>query len=276
MRKPLNKSSQVETNPTTKAWVAPEIMNWDWFSTGGSFLDEEERKKGYSIWEHAQELLEANKSKHYRIDSIVSIKRCVQQRIDLLNKAYHFKIIPGNLRSVSALDVMEKYGVIRPTMIRKMAELRNAIEHKYDDPPDTDRCSELLDFAWYFLRSTDSLLRLKKDGFEVYFPENNQYWAGIKFEDDSKWGIAIDGWFKSEHISLTKQPRWIEIDVIDIETGKEFYERKITEISRSKKGKYSFSIKPTKRKFSDISIEGKVCAPSMEAEAIYQRYFAIG
>jgi uncharacterized protein YutE (UPF0331/DUF86 family) len=260
--------------PPGTIWLTPDILNWDWVNSGVSILNEEERKKEYSIWEHAGELISSNHSKHFRVDSIISMKRCVQHRIDLLNSTYKFSRIPGNKRSDSVIDLLDKYGIIKPVMIRKIAELRNAIEHKYDDPPEVERCKELLDFTWYFLKSTDSLIRIKKDGFEIYYPDDEKYWLGLEFENDSIWEIQIHGWLQSKWISMTEKSGWIQVDADKFETGKEFYERR--KVVKPKKKSNKFFIAPAKRKFADISISGKLLGPSLPIEAVYNRYFSFG
>jgi hypothetical protein len=118
----------------------------------------------YSYFRHSEKLLSGAPEKHSLIDVVSNLKRAVDYRITHISATYKLKKIPTYTAKKTIWDILAEMEVIKPVMLAKLLEIRNAVEHKFSDPPTQTRCIELAEFVWYFLRSTDSLAKQVSDG----------------------------------------------------------------------------------------------------------------
>lgn len=90
------------------------------------------------------------------------------------------------------LEKFQHYGLIRPTLIKELIGVRNEIEHEDVLPPNIESCNRYLDYVWYFIKSTDSLLYMQINDIVFTQPdENGQLKFTVKFE--SGWRILVRG-----------------------------------------------------------------------------------
>jgi hypothetical protein len=88
---------------------------------------------------------------------VIQLNRAVDFRDKLLDSKYHFKSIPGGLRT-NKHAIMAELGLMKPYMKTRLDEIRNMVEHRDEAAPvSVQTCRELSDFVWYYLRWTDSL-----------------------------------------------------------------------------------------------------------------------
>jgi len=67
-------------------------------------------------------------------------------------------------------------------MLQKLIDIRNPVEHEDVAPPDHEACKVFAEFTWYFLKSTDRMLREVTSSF-VLNP------AG---DDEKYYGLALN------------------------------------------------------------------------------------
>jgi len=120
--------------------------------------------RGYEIWRHAKKKIIEAPSDLDRIDCISSLKRAVNHRIKSITDAYAFSELPSVHGRKKTLEKLQEYGLVRPAIIQDLFDVRNIIEHNDADPPDLKKCEHYVDIVWYFLKSTDDILRYIKDG----------------------------------------------------------------------------------------------------------------
>jgi hypothetical protein len=94
--------------------------------------------------------------------------------------------------------------------------LRNSIEHQFAKAPTKKRCQELLDFVWYFLRSTDNLLLSPMSGYYIEQVLDDIYLSiSVSLGPDDNWSdIFIGGHFPCCIFSLSAEPNWLHLQVI--------------------------------------------------------------
>lgn len=186
-------------------WVDNEVFNWSPLSQGGSLPDRGPRLRAYELWEHAESLISGSTTELHLADAISTLKRCLNQRLKLIEQMYNLKKIVPNYSPKGYLEILEAFSLVRPLMLKKLMSIRNAIEHKDSKPPSKGRCLELLDLIWYFLKSTDSILRRQPDSLEYSLNDTNGheplYGYTLDFDLHHKKPLRIWGWFPHEMIS---------------------------------------------------------------------------
>jgi len=170
--------------------------------------------RAYEIWEHADQLLQQTCNEFHLIDTITTLKRAVDNRLRLLDKLYKFKRIPIKGKSPDLLQIMHYLDIVRPIMIEKLIQIRNAVEHKNASPPDHENCKVFSEFVWYFLRSTDNLVREIVVTFKLYPAESDLsvYSVECGMGIEHGWNPTIGGWVPSQLISDETKDFWIRIN----------------------------------------------------------------
>src|SRR5215213_5775128 len=172
-------------------WLSSEILNWR-ISLGT--LEEHNRKFGtrsYEIWSHAEQLL-SQPSNEFRISGISTLWRAIDHRLRLVERIYSLKNIPVKDKPTDYLNLLEFLGIVRPLMLQKLKEIRNAVEHEDASPPDAESCQIFLEFTWYFLRSTDGMTQrlithLMLESADSLSGEDSDYWLGIDNGPGRNW-----------------------------------------------------------------------------------------
>lgn len=106
---------------------------------------------------HADHRIRTHLTEWDRVDAILALKRAMQMRIDHLDSIYGFKQYP-EFKQLGPLGLLEHWGVIRQRMLRRMRQLRNAVEHEGAEPPGLEECEDYAEVVWWFLRGTSPLL----------------------------------------------------------------------------------------------------------------------
>jgi hypothetical protein len=158
-----------------RMWLSPEWRRWGYDSTSSMPLDRTSLERSYEIWSHARDRLTAKSTEFDRVDAITTLKRVVTQRIRALKTIYGFREMVVGEKLKTDLDVLSHLGIVRPLMLRQLIDLRNILEHEDGAPPDLEACSNLVEFVWYFLKSTDPLLVNRL--IEVTFIPSDELWS---------------------------------------------------------------------------------------------------
>ncbi|EJR0963233.1 TPA: hypothetical protein NJ348_004542 [Vibrio parahaemolyticus] len=200
-------------------WVRNSI--WDWYPEMQSygFTSVEDRIRAYKLWEHAEALLTEESSEFSRVDVVSNLKRCLNQRLKFIEYVYSLKKVALKDSPKGYLEYLESLGLVRPYMLKQLMLIRNDIEHNDAPPPSTDRCKELLDLTWYFLKSTDSFVSWCKHDFILKDltenGEETQYWLSIDIDYELDHQIKVNGWVPESSVSMEEESGFTLVEVKD-------------------------------------------------------------
>ncbi|WP_332647131.1 hypothetical protein [Lysinibacillus sp. 54212] len=161
-----------------KKWVSNEVLNWYSYSDSARILDKDKGERAYAIWEHSKQLIENNESDFHLADGITNLKRALNHRLNTIEEIYCFKAIKIKNKPKGYMEMLEILGIVRPFLMKQLLVIRNDIEHRDNKPPSKERCLELLDVIWYFLKSTDFIVQIER--YNIVFDEDKE-------RDDSSW-----------------------------------------------------------------------------------------
>jgi len=185
-------------------YLSHEILKWDAHISGSSTSDLDDVMRPYQILAHSESLIKKDSTAFNLADALGNLKRALNHRLQLIERQYQLKTLKFDGMPKGYLELLEKYGLARPYLIKKLMEIRNDIEHKDKKPPRVDRCKELLDVTWYFLKSTDKLvssipLDIELDPYYSHdLPE--KYSCSIE-EKFPKKDFKVSGWFPLKYIN---------------------------------------------------------------------------
>jgi len=205
-------------------WLNNSFFDWTSYNESSSSCDTEKMYRAYELWNHAKQTLDSTNTELYRTDAISTLRRCFNQRLIVIEERYKFKEI-SNLNKKKYLEILESFNLIRPLMLDKLLTIRNDIEHRDAKPPNHERCMELLDLIWYFLKSTDNLILWRKEDISYTLltdsGEETQYEISINIDFEANHKMNISGWCQNNFISDTKKNDFIKIHLDDFGTKKE-------------------------------------------------------
>lgn len=196
---------------TKTIWISPEILGWIPVHESHTCYSEDKKKRAYEIWSHAEHILSKTTNEFERVDAITTLKRSINHRLRNISLLYKFDKLklPNTPRHL--LQQLEFFGLVRPMMLRKLMDIRNAVEHKDSKAPSQNRCLELLEFTWYFLKSTDSLCTRVVDSIILHHPEEyhkNDCYC-IDSSRDQNWKFSILGWIPPQIITEKESKGWL-------------------------------------------------------------------
>lgn len=177
----------------------------DWPEDGRSWiiLDSEKAARPYQHWRLAEELSTPDADDVRRGTVIHKLWNAVEVRLRTLHDAYEFSQLRQLLhldRKSTSLDIMEHLGLVRPSILRRIKDIRNVVEHQDKGAPTVVECATLVDAVWYFLRSTDSLSVQRLSNFDLSsglkFSTTRGHTQFISFDIHPRdWSIHARGWF---------------------------------------------------------------------------------
>lgn len=206
-------------------WIPNSILNWH-AQPQWKHICEDEWERAYIIWEHARSLVDSGSSEFILADGVANLKRALNHRLKLIEEIYSFKEIEISNKPKGYLELLERYDLVRPYLMKVLLNIRNDIEHNDAAPPEIERCKELVDVVWYFLKSTDSITQERTDNAVFTLLDENsfetEYWYSIDvdFENAAK-KLPIHGWFPNTLIHQSVQVESIEVLLETIDTKKE-------------------------------------------------------
>lgn len=254
-------------------WLNPDVLQWTAFSGGGRELDKEVRSRAHEIWGHADQVLGVATSDLQLVDVITTLKRSVDQRIRALDETYSLKSIPIKGKPSDVLSLLESIDVVRPLMFRNLREIRNAVEHEDAPPPDIQSSQVFLDFAWYFLKSTDRMLQVVPNQISFYPVDDNEdtYWMEFEYGPDQGWNPKLRGWLRPNLVSTQPASDWIVVACTRIESFGELKQR------LTKSGdKVMLKHHEQRQNPDDWYFQGVVRGPSESILSLTRIYFAAG
>lgn len=252
-------------------WLTSAILKWECYVDSWTGFEDESWRRAYAIWSHGERLLEQSGVELFRVDSITTLKRAIDHRLRHLDSIYQFRQIPIRDKPTGNLELLNYLGIIRPRMVQKLIEIRNAVEHQDADPPDIGACFDFLEFTWYFLRSTDLLVRRPIRSLSVDPPESEldpeYYGAGIEIDPGASWVPRITAWVVPTMLSTEPVSDWLALRASKTETRQEVVTRLGEPVDPtgwdSGRGKYP----------EDIYIQAEIRGPANYLLELYRRYF---
>ena len=141
-------------------------------------------------------------------------------RCKRLNAEYRWKRLPFRLPSNNQIEILAFLGIAKPILAKKLFNLRNRGEHQFEDPPSVGECQELSEFVWYFLRTTDMMLRRIITDVVFDGPHESYHLSG---ENHPDWRIWVKGTVPQECVKTEPQKGWFElrpqvVDWVDLTT----------------------------------------------------------
>lgn len=191
-------------------WVSPQVLDWAAARVPGGFKHDREITRAHEIWAHADERLRVQGDSLTRVDAITTLKRAINQRLAFLDGIYAFDHMPVKAPGHRPLEQLAFWGVVRPTMLRRLVSIRNAVEHEDAEPPDLERCLEFLDAVWYFLRSTDRLCREYDVAVLLFQPEGERE-LELTTGREVQWNITLSGSVPKELQSTEEHSGWMQM-----------------------------------------------------------------
>ena len=165
------------------------------------------------MWRHANSLLSKDCSDFSISDAVSNLKRAVNHRLQTISQAYSFESLPFSNKK-QTLEKLQFYGIIRPTLLKELFHVRNAIEHQDASPPSAAQCSRYIDFVWYFLKSTDSLLLMQVEDVIFWSQPKPGEQHSLTFHPkfDGSWHVIVQGELPSEYILASAEPGALNVD----------------------------------------------------------------
>ena len=196
-------------------FINGDILEGNYYTENSSGPSDEDARKivwrAHEIWRHAASQVSADSDEFKLSDAISNLKRAVNHRLQALNQAYSFDALPFANRK-QTLEKLQFYGIIRPTIVKELFEVRNLIEHQDGRPPGIEHCKRYVDFVWYFLKSTDSLLLMKVIDVIFWKDEEHDVSLDCRPEFDGSWNITVMGNLPDEYILDRMQSGAVELD----------------------------------------------------------------
>lgn len=208
-----------------EVWINPSVLTWDASVQSSSVNPRSEWIRAHELWLHADGRLKSALTREDRADVIGTLRRVLNHRLKKLKEIY-LDNIPIAKKPTGTIEQLALVGIVKPLMLHRLLEIRNAIEYQDSRPPSNRQCSELIEFMWYFLRSTDVLIRFVADGlaFQKLDKQGGKTSYGFTLETgpEKKWKNDIHGWFESKTVSLRAKPDWLRLEIETIHTKLEF------------------------------------------------------
>lgn len=187
-------------------YLNDDFFNWPYSDYESTGVDFDKLTRAHDMWRHAQSRVKGEPNEFDRVDCISSLKRAVNSRLKTIESVYNFDKLPSLRSKKQTLEKYQDYGLIRPSILRDLFEIRNLLEHEDVDPPETDKCHLFIDIVWYFLKSTDSLLQMKCDCL-IYESDTSE----LFMRPDSEWSYSLSGKVEKHLVSDTPKTNFIEL-----------------------------------------------------------------
>lgn len=179
----------------------------------------------YTYLNHAESLLSVADTHLYHIDVISNLKRSIDHRLKLLSKIYDIKSISKLFRIKGTFETLIELSLIRPLMVKKLIDLRNCIEHQFIQGPPVERCEEYIEFTWYFLRSTDYLVKEVHTDIYFEFSNGSHYFIELDLNIHVGWDIKLSGILPNKFYENQSKQGFYSLDVHGVTLGKDFPHR---------------------------------------------------
>lgn len=209
-------------------FISADLLKWDISVSSSSFHETSSIIRPYEMIGHSESLITPTSSEFNLADGITNLKRAINHRLQTIESIYKLKNVKFKNVPKGYLELLECYGLARPYIIKTLMEIRNRIEHDDAKPPKKERCQELLDITWYFLKSTDKLVYSITNSVLIEPVEMQGYFG--KYGCDmhvnfSKKTFKVSGWVPSSFVTTNKDDKNFQINCAIIHDG-EFWKNR--------------------------------------------------
>jgi hypothetical protein len=201
----------------SEIWIEPSWLLWDRWVESEGVLPTELASRPYEIHQHACGRLADDSTDLDRVDAIIALRRVVALRVKRLQEIYELAKLPRPSR-IKDLELLASFDIVRPFMLKRLIEIRNFVEHQDSKPPSNDECLMFADLIWYFLRSTDNLVR--RQALEMRFyppgeaPESFDHpTVGLTFPDNFSQPPEINAYLNPSSFSREARVDWMMIQL---------------------------------------------------------------
>lgn len=198
-----------------KIWISEKIFENYLPCIGGKPVSASFRKRSYALWNHANTLIQNANTEFELEDGIIDLKRALNHRLKLIEQIYGFKQYIPEYKNIPYLEILERLSIIKPSLLKKLLIIRNNIEHNDDSAPEQERCLELSDIVWYFLKSTDQMCNLLYNDIECIDEENDNQFFSIKIDYEKPFNISIRGLLNKNDLSFSYTESFLELNVLN-------------------------------------------------------------
>jgi hypothetical protein len=204
---------------TGPIWIDPSWLSWESYSTSSHHLDDTSSRL-YQVHQHASDRLTSDPNEFDRVDAITTLRRVVGRRVKALKEIYHLRELPIGTKPKYDLELLEYFGIIRPYMLKRLIDIRNIVEHQDSAPPPTDECLMFADLVWYFLRSTDGLV--KRIVEELLFVDSGMPISDraprtiLRFRKPLSEPPGITAYLQPGDVAYEPRRNWIRIEATNI------------------------------------------------------------
>lgn len=248
---------------STSVWIDPSWVAWEYNWDSATPLPHD-TDRPYRIHQHVSGRLAGDPNEFDRVDVITTLRRVVAGRVKALKEIYNLRDLPIGPKPKGDLELLSEFGIIRPFMLKRLIDIRKIVEHQDSSPPAVDECMMFADLVWYFLRSTDGLVRSWMPKIFFYPPEGRHdprhlLQVVIKFCPDDfeplerPFGrpLEIEAWIDPSDFSYEPKAGWMETESAEI-------------------GRWFEDAKPPR-----VRVKGRVNGTDEQMKLIYELYFRI-
>ena len=250
-------------------WLSSEVLRWTTYRGQSNLDDTDQWQRPYKMWNHAEELLSKSSSDFTRTDAITTLRRAVDRRIKHLATIYDFKRLPIPGKPQDILGILGFIGLVRPLMLGKLIEIRNLVEHEDASPPDYDEAIVFLEFVWYFLRSTDMLVREMPESIELLSPDDDAYSIEATIRESNAWVFRFLAWVPAQIVACTQIEGWLAIKTNRFSTRAELFALHPDWVDDptvdNSRGRYP----------EDIFLQGEVRGPAESLKVLIGKYLQL-
>ena len=185
------------------------------------------RQRSYEHLQRAEYFLACDtvSSDHDRADCISNLRKCLSHRLKHFESVYNLRSALPAPTKRHYLEVLADLGVIRPSLIKGLLEVRNDVEYNDATPPDLARCCEFVDIVWYFLRSTDAMLHTQRTEIMLTPPDSDPwdsvYWCSVDVQYTPPFDVTLSGWIPSRLASATEASSHLIVEAESFHTNSE-------------------------------------------------------
>ena len=214
-----------------KRWISEDILSWHAYRAGGDSVSEEVIERSYQLLSRAEHFIGgASPSADDRADCVGSLRKSVTHRNRIFEEAYNLRGSFDIGKKKHYLQLLADFNIVRPMLLKGLLDIRNEIEYNDVEPPGVSECKKLADIVWYFLRSTDPLIRTTRSELELdrltESGRRSPYGGSLDIKFSPLLNIQFAGWVTPEMISGSAQENFIEIRTKTFHTRQEWWGEK--------------------------------------------------
>jgi hypothetical protein len=252
----------------TPVWINLEWLSWLGTEEDRDYVEYNDAARPYENHQHACDRLAGDPNNNDRVDAIMALRRAVGQRLKALMEIYELRELPIGMKCKN-LELLSYFGLIRPFMLKRLIDLRDSVEHDNTSPPPLDECLMFADLIWYFLRSTDRLVKSTRKGLQFWkepswrhyeeWDDNARVW--LRFGGPLSEPPEIQATLYEAYYAYEPKADWIRVEATQIEK----YET-LAEGGDEEKDKDWVPW---------MKVTGKISGTEEQMRLIYQAYFNV-